>query len=1002
MRVKYVLKRWSVHLSIPLTLAPVWLLVLAVTPAQADWPNNNPTKYYQPPDLTDTGYNVLAAEPPAGSGQGLPLILADDFPCHQTGPITDIHIWASWLGDAATTPIPPIPITLGIWSDVPATNGPTGPVPSQPGVLLWQQTFIQGGAVPGHYKVVPKGWAPSPFWDPEPPPAGGIKGTDNILWQYNFYPDPANLFVQQGTAAAPTNYWLSVTVGANSVAFGWRTSPAHYGDDAVFGHMNNTGTSALNDWQELFDPLVPTKSLNLAFALTTTPQTPPPPPPSAKWVQYPDLQSGLGLDVNATSPNAANGLTTLADDFQCTVAGPITNIQVWGSFYNDLAPGANTFVVSIWSDSAPSTAGFSQPFQRLWSQTYGPGDYTYANAGTGTEHFFDEFTGLLSPETKVWLYNFDLFPTNPFCQQGQGKIYWLSVASLSPPAAFLQWGWKTSTNHLFDAGVYGKVDPVSGNLLVGWQPLSNPLLPTPTPIDFAFRISSGPPDPNCDPALSGAGAAPPDTSTNGLDVWARTPTVVGDDFLCQVAGQISGFTIWGSWLDDQVDTNAAFQVGLWTDVPAVVGQSPFSHPGSLVCSSLFYPPQTPQSGGAAVLRYQYRQYAANLQEQFYNPNVPGLPGLMGSDTQIWRYDFFPFVPSCFVQDGGPFANGRTYWLTVSYLPQTPGGGNYVFGWKTSTRHWQDAAVFGASPTWNPMFDPRTGAQLDLAKVIWKFPVTGINKDMVNTTTSTATGIQIILSGPHLITWHYDGSGPWLNFLATTNAAGDTVLQWSGGVTVPPGGITHVGFETPGSVLPPILGLNWLSGSTVIGPALQVNMHLLGDPILVLANDFSSGPVIVGNSSVEFYSTPPPLDQMVLGGQRSPLHTNSLTVPQGFIMPGSAGSLSVPAAPAGAQYALFLINLEDSSGRLGAMDFALVPLDVALAPIIQSYGVSGSNVTIGWSSVYGRNYQLQSKSTLGGASSWGNVGSPVMAVGGNTSMTTPVGGNASFYRVVLMP
>ena len=171
-------------------------------------------------------------------------------------------------------------------------------------------------------------------------------------------------------------------------------------------------------------------------------------------------------------------------------------------------------------------------------------------------------------------------------------------------------------------------------------------------------------------------------------------------------------------------------------------------------------------------------------------------------------------------------------------------------------------------------------------------MTGINKDLLNTTTATAEGVQIILSGPHLITWHYDGSGPWLNFLATTNAAGDTVLTWSGGVTVPPGGITHVGFETPGSLLPPILAVNWLSGPNVF-PALQVNMHLLGDPILVLVNDFYPGSVMVGDSRVEFYTTPPPLDQMVLNGRRSPIQTSMLSSPQGFIGPGGQRRLWFP-------------------------------------------------------------------------------------------------------------
>ena len=172
----------------------------------------------------------------------------------------------------------------------------------------------------------------------------------------------------------------------------------------------------------------------------------------------------------------------------------------------------------------------------------------------------------------------------------------------------------------------------------------------------------------------------------------------------------------------------------------------------------------------------------------------------------------------------------------------------------------------------------------------EIPGDGFNKDMVNTTAATADGIQIILSGSHLITWHYDGSGPWLNFMVTNDAAGNTVLEWSGGVTVPPGGITHVGFETPGGVLPPILGVNWLNGTNAIGPALQVNWHLLGDPTLVLVNDFYPGSVMIGASSVEFYTTPPPLDQMVLGGQRSPIQTSSLAAPQGSISPGNAASI----------------------------------------------------------------------------------------------------------------
>ena len=430
--------------------------------------------------------------------------------------------------------------------------------------------------------------------------------------------------------------------------------------------------------------------------------------------------------MNATSPNAANGLTTLADDFQCTVAGPITNIQLWACFYDDLSPGPNTFVVSIWSDS-PSTTGFSQPFQRLWTQTYGPGDYTFVNAGTGERAFLRSVYRAAVAGNQRLAIQLQSVSNQSVLQQGHGTIYWVSVASVFTRFGFPAVGLEDQHQSLVQRGRVsarwtrhrGTCWSVGSHSSTRCCPRRRRLI-SPSgsaavrPMLIAIRRSAG--------WAQRLRTLPP-------TVWMSGPSHPHSGRRLPLPNRRPDQRVQhlGTWLNDLVDTNAMFQVSLWTDVPAVIGQSPYSHPGSLVCGSLFNPPQTAQSGGAAVLRYQYHQYAANLQEQFYNPNVPGPAGLVGTDTQIWRYDFFPFVPSCFVQDGGPFANGRTYWLTVSYLPQTPGDGNYRFGWKTSTKHWQDAAVFGPSPTWNPMSDPRTGTQLDLAKVVWKFPVTGLTK-----------------------------------------------------------------------------------------------------------------------------------------------------------------------------------------------------------------------------------------------------------------------------------
>src|SRR5438128_379175 len=109
------------------TLAATTVLVYQlafVISAKADWNPGDPAKWVQLPDLQN-GMDVLDTFSPI-----LPYnkILADDFLCTQTGPITSIHIWGSWLNDnvprdPSGLPIPPL-FDLSIHSDVPrsATN----------------------------------------------------------------------------------------------------------------------------------------------------------------------------------------------------------------------------------------------------------------------------------------------------------------------------------------------------------------------------------------------------------------------------------------------------------------------------------------------------------------------------------------------------------------------------------------------------------------------------------------------------------------------------------------------------------------------------------------------------------------------------------------------------------------------------------------------------------------------------------------------------------------
>jgi hypothetical protein len=965
------------RLAVPTALL---LLGATLTPLRADWPNTNATLWVQYPDKT--GYDVLVAQL-AGAQ---PLIVADDFPCRKTGPLTDIHLWTSWLGD---TPDQTIPITLSIWSDIPAITNNSVVTPSHPGSLVWSQTFAAG-----QYKI--KAWqtANEQFWNPDPSPAGQILGPDYMIWQYNFY--PTNPFVQQGSPNNPLVYWLSVTAGANTAMFGWKTATNHWNDDAVYGHLDPNGNPLL-DWKELRDPnSAVNRSLDMAFAITTPPAVTNPPPQTAtnKWVQLPDVQAGL--DVKATFQSI------VADDFPCKAAGTITNIQVWASWKTNATPDPNTvFVVGIWSDLPAGTANsYSRPGNLVWTETFLPGSYTQATVGTGSEQFYDPETGLMSPENVVYSYNFN--PKNPFCQKGSTNapiVYWLSVCAKTVNAN-VQFGWKTSTNHWNDDAVYGHVN-AAGTALGDWKDLHDPR--SGISLDLAFLLNNGPPSADCDPSIKPKYVQWPDTSTNGLDVKATVPNILADDFPCRIPGRINGITVWGSWLGDKVDPNVTFQLGLWTDVPKQPGTSSFSHPGQPLCTQTFYPPT---STATSLLRYKSSLAVPNVQERFYEPNLPGIGGLIGNDTQIWRYDFYPNLP-CWRQDGG-LAAQKVYWLSL--VATTTDTNQFLFGWKTTTNHWNDDAVFGhmgisGGPLgdWKDLHDPRTNISLDLSFALRSFPIVSVNKDLINTTPVPVDGIRIVVAGIREVTAHYDDSPPtnWPNFQASY-VGGNTVLQWNG-KTIQPGELTHVGAEMAGNLLN-IVSMAWLQGPTVVGTPIQLNHRLLGNgTVLILANDFVPAPVIVAGGSIEYFTDPTPLDLMKPNGSRTPILTVPLPISPTPVQPG--GVMRIPLQqqiPPGARYAMLHVMLYDNQGSPATEDFLQLPLDMELLPAINRAGMMDSFFDVFFSAVPGRVYRVRESPTLQ-ADRFFDIFTELSTDGGDgIQVMIPFTGPQGFIRVVLDP
>ena len=107
------------------------------------------------PDLTTNGVDAYCMD-----AQNWNVRIADDFVCKETGLITGIHIWGSWLNDVVPVYNNMPSFKLKIWSN--NQNGPGGY--SQPDEILASYYFEPGAYTMEQYADVPDGeWF---YWPP--------------------------------------------------------------------------------------------------------------------------------------------------------------------------------------------------------------------------------------------------------------------------------------------------------------------------------------------------------------------------------------------------------------------------------------------------------------------------------------------------------------------------------------------------------------------------------------------------------------------------------------------------------------------------------------------------------------------------------------------------------------------------------------------------------------------------------------------------------------------
>ncbi len=149
----------------------------------------------------------------------------------------------------------------------------------------------------------------------------------------------------------------------------------------------------------------------------------------------------------------------IADDFQCSQSGPISDIHFWVSWKGDEASFKSvTWQVSICADRA------GQPGATLW--TLGPGNATVSSRlyGKGDQGWHCPRYSLTTPHDHADIYQVNVTEIPDPFYQTKDQIYWLVIqADMGTSAAEV--GWKSSSDEYFAQAQY--MSPLGGWLPIG-------------------------------------------------------------------------------------------------------------------------------------------------------------------------------------------------------------------------------------------------------------------------------------------------------------------------------------------------------------------------------------------------------------------------------------------------------------------------------------------------------------------------------------------------------
>lgn len=607
-------------------------------------------------------------------------LVADDFRCAGSMPVTSVHWWGSyqnWEGQEAPR-VKPESWRIGFWSNLPAdTRYPF----SRPSKLLW--------AISIPASRVEEEVAGSDEFPQKP---------SDRTFQYLLKLQPQEYFWQDRFTASDTTdriFWISITaVYTGSPGpqnpWGWKSRPESWMDGAVKAEFRRDDLRAgfsldPTAAQPISNSLICNQldTYDMAFELDTNPEyvkweqaftgirnwahyedeeslANEGPGTADKWSQPPDT-GATGMDVDATKDLPPTWPATIgADDFECRTTGPITGITLWASWYHDVLSSSSAenvmFTLSIRQDvpAGRSPTGYSTPGKVLWRKDFSRGQFTVEPIEGRSEGYYSPANETFERDNHLmtYQYSFKIGATDAFRQTGTEKVpvvYWLAVQARlihAPGSVATRLGWKTSASHWNDSAVWVKAEePYSGT---SWNQLKYPRDHTlgGKPIDLAFTIQTEQP---------GSGTS-----------FRR---IVADDWRCGSNLPVSSVVWWGSYIGygylpcecppmTEPRKPDYFLLSIWSDVPDpdLNDARNFSHPGRKLWE------YRANSFDEVLVGFDKHPEATDSSRQGFEP--------------VYRYTVRLPEQNWFRQDG----QNNVLWLSVVAVYKDPTKMTYAWGW----------------------------------------------------------------------------------------------------------------------------------------------------------------------------------------------------------------------------------------------------------------------------------------------------------------------------------